>query len=155
MEEKIKIGSDGWFSLLGEISARYADGSLIQHEWLKNKFGLKKLSLKDFETVDDFLKGVETQQFAYMSLVDRLRWDLLENYKMFMRNIRGEGYSIVKSNEQTQYGYDLFLREMKKQFHDCGLIMNKVRDVDLYQQSSDNDLRAKFGMMKQMFNNIK
>lgn len=72
-KETIEIGSDGWNSLLSEIAANYADGSLIKHEWLKEKFGLKKIILGDYESVEDFIKAIDTQQFCYMSLVDRLR----------------------------------------------------------------------------------
>lgn len=154
-EELIQVGSDGWCSLLSEISAKFGDGNLIKHEWLKEKFGLKKLSLKDFETVDDFLKAIEIQQFSYMSLVDKLRWELLKEYKMYIRNIRGDGYEILRPEDQTQYGYDSFVDDIKKAIRVAGLIMNNVQSVDLAQQAKDNDLRARFGVMKQMLGSIK
>ena len=142
MEERIiEVGSDGWLGLLAEIADKFGDGSLIKHEWLKEKFGLKELALEDYETVSDFLKAIEIQQFAYMSLVDKLRWELLSEYKMYIRNIRGEGYEILRPEDQTQYGYDSFIDDVKK--------------VDLTQQAKDNDLRAKFGIMKQMLSSIK
>ena len=102
-KEIIEIGSDGWNSLLSEIAANFADGSLIKHEWLKDKFGLKKLLFDDYESVEDFIKALETQQFCYMNLVDRLRWQLLEDFKMFIKNIRGDGYIILQPKEQVQY----------------------------------------------------
>ena len=156
MEERIiEVGSDGWLGLLSEIADKYGDGSLIKHEWLKDKFGLKNLSLEDYETVSDFLKAIEIQQFAYMSLVDKLRWELLSEYKMYIRNIRGEGYEILRPEDQTQYGYDSFIDDVKKAIRVAGLIMNNVQKVDLTQQVKDNDLRAKFGIMRQMLGSIK
>lgn len=157
MNEKkiIEQGSEGWFNLLEEIAAEYGDGKLVKHEWLKEKFGLKVIRLQDFETVDDFLKGVDLQQFAYMSLIDKLRWDLLKNYKMYLKNQRGEGYIILRPEEQTQYGYDSFVEDVKKAIRIAGLIMSNVQPVDTAQQSKDNDLRAKFGVMKQMLGAIK
>lgn len=156
MEENIiEVGTDGWFSLLEEISAKFGNGNLIAHEWLKDKFGFKKPELDEYESVDDFLKAVELQQFAYMSLVDKLRWDLLKEYKMYIRNIRGEGYEILRPEDQTQYGYDSFVDDVKKAIRLAGLIMNNVQMVDPAQQAKDNDLRAKFGVMKQMLGSIK
>ena len=156
MEDRIiEVGSDGWLGLLSEIADKFGDGSLIKHEWLKDKFGLKELSLEDYETISAFLKAIEIQQFAYMSLVDKLRWELLSEYKMFIRNIRGEGYEILRPEDQTQYGYDSFIDDVKKAIRVAGLIMNNVQKVDLTQQAKDNDLRAKFGIMKQMLSSIK
>ena len=156
MEEKIiEVGSDGWTSLMGEIASTYGDGNLIKHEWLKEKFGLKGLVLNDFETVSDFLKAIEIQQFAYMSLVDKLRWDLLKDFKMYIKNQRGEGYIILRPEDQTQYGYDSFVDDIKKAIRVANLIMNNVQPVDMTQQAKDNDLRAKFGVMRQMLGSIK
>ena len=156
MEERIiEVGSDGWLGLLGEIADKFGNGSLIKHEWLKDKFGLKELAIEDYETVSDFLKAIEIQQFAYMSLVDKLRWELLSEYKMYIRNIRGEGYEILRPEDQTQYGYDSFIDDVKKAIRVAGLIMNNVQKVDFTQQAKDNDLRAKFGIMKQMLSSIK
>lgn len=156
MEENIiEVGTDGWFNLLEEISVKFGSGNLILHEWLKDKFGFKKPELSKYESVDDFLKAVELQQFAYMSLVDKLRWDLLKEYKMYIRNIRGEGYEILRPEDQTQYGYNSFVDDVKKAIRLAGLIMNNVQMVDPAQQAKDNDLRAKFGVMKQMLGSIK
>lgn len=156
MEEKlIEVGSDGWMSLMEEIYTKFGDGSLIAHEWLKYKFGLKKLSFKDYETIDDFLKAIEIQQFAYMSLVDKLRWQMLEEYKAYIKNQRGDGYIILRPEDQTQYGYNSFIDDVKKAIRVAGMIMNNVSPVNMEQQSKDNDLRAKFGMMKQMLNSIR
>ena len=156
MEEKmIEVGSDGWMSLLAEIAEMYADGSIIKHDWLKGKFGLKELLLDEYESVKEFLKGIEIQQFAYMSLVDKLRWDLLKEYKMYLKNLRGEGYQILRPSDQTQYGYDTFVSEVKKSIRIANLIMTNVQPVDMAQQAKDNDLRAKFGIMRQMLGSIK
>ena len=155
-KETIEIGSDGWNSLLSEIAANYADGSLIKHEWLKEKFGLKKIILGDYESVEDFIKAIDTQQFCYMSLVDRLRWQLLSDYKMFIKNIRGDGYTIIQPKEQVQYAYDCLTADIKKALKEATAIMGNVRKYsDFEQQAKDSDIRAKIGMMKQMFSGIK
>ena len=155
-KEIIEIGSDGWNSLLSEIAANYADGSLIKHEWLKEKFGLKKIILGDYESVEDFIKAIDTQQFCYMSLVDRLRWQLLEDFKMFIKNIRGDGYIILQPKEQVQYAFDSLISDFNKSLKEATAIMGNVRKYsDFEQQAKDSDIRAKIGMMKQMFQGIK
>ena len=153
--EQIEIGSDAWVSLLGEIAANYSDGTLIPHEWLRQKFGLKELSLEDFDTTEDFIEGLKRQQFTYMSMVDKLRWQLLEDEKMYIRNIVGDGYQILQPKEQTKYGYNEFIRMIKKAIRESDMIMNNVRSVPPEQQYKDNDLRAKCSIMKQMFNAVK
>lgn len=155
MDKEIEIGSDAWVSLLAEIAANYSDGTLIPHEWLRCKFGLKPLKLEDFDTVDDFIEGLKRQQFTYMSMVDKLRWQLLEDEKMYIKNILGDGYAVIQPKEQTKYGYDEFIRSVKKAIRESDLIMNNVRSVPSEQQYKDNDLRAKCSILKQMFNGIK
>jgi hypothetical protein len=90
-----------------------------------------------------------------MQIVDAVRWELLKQEKMYIKSVRGEGYEVIRPEEQVQYGYDEFVKDIKKAIREAGLIMNNVIAVDLAQQSKDNDLRAKFGAMKQMLGNIK
>jgi len=157
MEEKsiIQINSDGWSALLSEIASSYSDGTVIPHEWLKERFGFKELRLEDYESVSDFLQARDEQQFSYMTLVVQLHKHLLEDYKMCTRNIRGDGYQIIKSEEQAQYGFDNLLSDVRKAFREAELIVNNVMPVDMEQQAKDNDIRAKIGMMKQMFAGIR
>ena len=152
---QVEIGSDAWVSLLGEIASNYADGTLIPHEWLKHKLGIKQLRPEDFASIDDFVEGLKRQQFTYMSMIDKLRWQLLEDWKMYMKNIIGEGYTIIQPKEQVKYGYDEFVRTIKKAIRESTLIINNVRSVPYEQQYKDNDIRAKHSILKQMLQSIK
>lgn len=152
---KMGFTPEGWADFLKRLAEEYGNGKLISHDWLKEQFGLKKCNLKDFDSVEDFVKALEVQQFAYMQIVDAVRWELLKQEKMYIRNVRGDGYEIIRPEDQVQYGYDGFISDIKKAIREAGLIMNNVCQVDLTQQSKDNDLRAKFGMMKQMLNSIR
>lgn len=155
MDKEIEIGSDAWVSLLAEIASNYSDGTLIPHEWLRRKFGLKQLQLEDFDTVEEFLEGHKRQQFTYMSMTDKLRWQLLEEEKMYIKNIVGEGYVVIPPQEQTKYGYDEFLKSVRKAIRESDLIMNNVRFVPDEQRHKDNDIRAKCSILKQMLQSIK
>ena len=156
-ERLLKIGftTEGWEQFLKSLAEDYGDGKLISHEWLKEQFGLKKCILKDYESVDEFVKALEMQQFAYMQIVDAVRWELLKNEKMYIRSVRGDGYQVIRPEDQVQFGYDSFVSDVKKAIREAGLIMNNVIPVDLTQQAKDNDLRAKFGTMKYLLNTVK
>lgn len=153
--EKMEINSEGWFALLAEIANNYSDGALIPHQWLKDKLGLKRLDLNDFESPEELIKGHEVQQFAYMSFIDNIRWQLLEKENIYLRNIRGDGYVILNPKDQTKFGYDRFINEMKKLTKECDMIMNRVKNVPEEQRSKDNDMRAKFNIMRTMLSTIK
>lgn len=152
---QIEVNSDAWVSLIEEIVTNYSDGKLISHEWLKDKFGLKQLLIEDFENTEDFIKGLQIQQFSYMTLVDTLRWQLLENEKMYIKNVRGDGYTVLNPKDQTQYGYDELLKTVKQAIKEADVIMTNVRSVPNEQQYKDNDLRAKCSILKQMLSSIK
>lgn len=145
----------GWYGLITEIAAKHSDGTLISHEWLKQKFGIEETKLEEFDSVDEFLEAIKIRQFAYMSLVDKLRWQLLEKEKMYIRNIVGKGYQIINPKDQTVFGYDEMVRLIKKAVWQADAIINNVRPVPSEQQSKDNDLRAKFGLLKGLMSGIK
>lgn len=95
------------------------------------------------------------QQFSYMTLVDTLRWQLLESEKMYIKNVRGDGYTVLNPKDQTQYGYDELLKTVKQAIKEADVIMTNVRSVPNEQQYKDNDLRAKCSILKQMLSSIK
>ena len=95
--ELLKQDSEGWYA---QPAAYYAA-----------RFSLK---IDDFDSVKDFVEGIKIQQFAYMSFIDAIRWQLLENEKMYLRNVRGDGYITLNPNDQTKYGYEKFLKDVRK-----------------------------------------
>lgn len=154
-KEKLGFTPDGWEKFIGELAVRFGDGRLISHEWLKEQFGLKELNLEEFASLEEFLKARDNQQFAYMTIVDAVRWELLEQEKMYIASVRGDGYKVIHPADQTRFGYEQFMNDIKKAVKEAGAIMNSVLPVDVRRQAEDNDLRAKFGMMKQLLENIK
>lgn len=152
---QIEVNSEGWVSLLNEIQNNFSDGSLISHEYLKKKFTLENLSYEDYSSVNDFVNAIQQQQFAYMTLIDTLRWNLLEDRQMYLKNVRGDGYVILQPKEQTQYGYNEFIKTVNKAIKEADLIMSNVASVPFEQQAIDNTIRAKCSMLKQMLKSIK
>ncbi|MGN1217134.1 MAG: hypothetical protein ACI4TD_04070 [Phocaeicola sp.] len=151
----IEVNSEAWVSLLDEISKSYSDGELISHDWLKQMFGLGKIELSDYENIEEFLKALQMQQFAYMQLIETLRWQILKEHKLCIRNIPGSGYIVIKPEDQTQYAYDEFMKTIRKAIRETDLIMNNVRPFFSDQKYKDNDLKARCSMLKQMLGNLK
>lgn len=153
--KQIEINSEAWSCLVDEIATGYNQGELISHEWLKKKFTLEKLKYESYETLDDFIQAIQMQQFAYMNLIDTLRWQLLEERQLFLRNIRGDGYTIMPSTDQAKYGYDEFLKTVKDAIRRADLIMSNILPLPMEQQVADNNLRARCSMLKQMISGLK
>lgn len=142
-------------ALIEEIITNHADGSLISHEWLRKKCGVETPIISDYKDTKEFLEVFQASRFAYMQVVDAIRWRLLESENMYLRNVRGDGYEILSPKDQTQFGYDRFNDGLRKLIKETNRIMNNVRAVNNEQQAKDNDLRAKYAAMKMMLETIK
>lgn len=141
--------------VIGKIVTQFYDGSLISHDWLKRACGLEMPDISDYDTSAEFIVALQAYQFSYMTLVDELRDELLKSESMYLKNERGEGYVILKPEEQVQYGYDSFIDKMNKMIKTTTLIINNVREVSNEQRSKDNDLRAKFALMQSMLKSVR
>ena len=153
--EQENIKNQGWFDLVNEIGTKFAEGELIPHEWIKDKLGLKELRYEDFANQEDFIEALKSQQFTYMSCIESLKCELLKERQICIRNVRGDGYEIIPSQDQTRYGYDEFIKDVNKAMREAKAIMNNVANVNAEQQAKDNDLRAKFAMLIQMLKSAK
>lgn len=153
--KQIEIGTPEWCGLLSEITEMFNPGELISHEWLRCRFRFEKLDINDFDSTEDFICALQNLQFAYMNSIDALRWQLLEERSVYLKNIRGDGYTLLPSKEQVKYGYDEFVKAVKTAIKQADLIMNNVQPVPAEQQAKDNDLRARCSMLKEMLMNIR
>lgn len=136
--------------LIEDIITNHSDGSLISHEWLRKRSGIETPIISEYADTKEFLEVFQVSQFAYMSLVDSIRWELLKKENMYLKNERGDGYVILNPNDQVQFGYDRFQDKLHKLIKETNLIMTNTRAVNLDQQAKNNDLRAKYSMMKMM-----
>lgn len=159
MEEKtkniIEVGSDEWESLKTEIAEKFADGSLIEKDWLRSKFMIRPFDMKDYSSTYEMLKAQQDWIFSYLSLVDVLKRELLLEFKVCLKTVWGQGYKVVPSENQVQYGYDEFVSDVRKAVRNAKMIMNHVAPLPPENQSKDNDLRAKFSIMQQMLSSVK
>ena len=139
-----------------ELVASFDEDQLISHKWLKEKFGLPKLSFENYDkNVDAYIEAIQLQQFTYMAMVDKLREDLLKNKQYCLRNVWGNGYVIVPSNEQANYGYDQMMSDIKKALKQGSDIINNVRPLPMVEQSKYYDTLAKLAKVRDVFANLK
>lgn len=139
-----------------ELVANFDEDQLISHKWLKEKFGLPKLSFEDYgKDVNAYIEAIQLQQFTYMAMVDKLREDLLKNKQCCLRNVWGNGYVIVPSNEQASYGYDQMINDIKKALKQGQDIINNVRPLPMEEQSKYYDTLAKLAKVRDVFANLK
>ena len=151
----MRINNEMWESLCEEVAENFSSGQLISHSWLREKFGIEETDISNFETTEEYDRERDRLQFMYMGMVETLRTTMLNEYKMYMKNSRGEGYTIVNPKDQASMAYKMLIRDVDSSIKGTKMIMYNVRDVPTEQKAKDDDLRAKVGFMEQMFNNLK
>lgn len=155
MCKKSELTAEVLAPLMAEIADKFSDGTLIPHEWLKEKFGIKEPTFEECEDAQAFVNILKEQQFLYMGCIDHLRWAMLEKEQMYLRNEWGDGYSIVQPQEQVTFGYNEFVKTVKKATKEADLIINNVRKLPPEMQARDNDTRARFAMLQDILDTIK
>lgn len=89
--------------LVEEVSDKAAKvfnyGDIIPHSWILNAF---KLEIPAEGTLDAFRKI----QFEILGYTEKFKDDLLARHKMYLKNVRGEGYLVIKPADQTDTAMD-------------------------------------------------
>jgi hypothetical protein len=152
-----KIGEKEWSDLLDKLVELYPQGDLIPHYKLEKLFLLSQPNYHEFDSQDDFLQAVRLLQFEYMTLIDKLRWDILEKHKLYLRNIRGDGYTFLPTSEQTEYAKKQTMDGIKKEMKRGLLILQNIKRNKLTadQRRKNSDELAKLGQLKQIMDSLK
>lgn len=147
-----KIGEEQWKKLMADIADKYQPGELIPHHYLRKVFVITTPSFDEFESQDEFIEAVQLQQFEYMSLVEKLRDDILDEFKMYMKNVRGDGYTFLIPEEQTEYAKARTMQGIRKEMKRGFAIMQNVRfnslTTDKKRQNADE--LAKLGQLQHL-----
>ena len=117
--------------------------------------GLREPSINDYSLTREYIEAYQQYQFAYMSIVEKLRTILLKEYKMYLKNNRGNGYMILRPDEQVRFGYDRLQDKISSALKEANEIMTYVQPVSMEQQAKDNDLRSKAALLKQILKGVK
>ena len=152
-----KIGEEQWKRLMADIVQKFEPGELISHEYLKRCFLIEEPDFEDFETQTEFIEAVQLLQFEYMSLIEKLREDILEEYKFYMKNVRGDGYSFLLPSEQTEYAKERTMAGIRKEMKRGIMIMMNVSfsslSADKRRQNADE--MAKLGQLQHLLKAFK
>jgi len=89
-----KIGAGLVEEVVDQAAKVFSYGDMIPHSWILNAF---KLEMPTEGTLDAFRKI----QFEILGYTERFKDDLLARHKMYLKNVRGEGYLVIKPAEQT------------------------------------------------------
>lgn len=151
-EKPIELNSEAFDIVVKSVVSEFAPGELITHDYLKDKFCIKEPDMSEFDNVTSLFQAGSILQFTYMSLVDKLRNDILQDHNYYLCNIRGDGYILLHPKDQAEYAYKTAVKSIKDAMRNALEIIKHIRhnDVPPEQRSKDNDLLAKLSMFKQI-----
>lgn len=140
-----------WLSIL-EMILENNCGDLITHSFLKDLFGLKIPIFENFDSQVEFMEHLKDYEFAYLSMIDKLRTDLLKNYNVYLRNIRGDGYILLPAQEQTDFALKYINSGIKKAISEGLNILQHTKLDGLTQEErqKNSDSIARASLLKQM-----
>lgn len=134
-----------WKHALRELVGRgLADGSIIEKAELAELFGL---------TQPVTAADQERYQLDFMRSFTRLRDELLEEHRLALRTMHGEGsYQVVPPNEQTDLAMDEGMRELKRSMRKMARTLAFVRHERLTDEErrKNADAQAKAAMLAGM-----
>lgn len=147
-----KIGEEQWAALMAEMVEKFEPGDVIPHVILKRKFLIQNPNFNEFETQDEFIEAIQLLQFEYMSLVEKLRDDILNEYKLYLKNVRGDGYVFLPTIEQTDYAKQRTMDGIRKEIKRGMTIMMNLRfnSLNPEQKRQNADELAKLGQLQHM-----
>lgn len=145
------MSEDMWIAAIEHILSRYKDGELISHEQLQIILHYKKPEFTG--DIAEYEQALQDAQFVWLSLVDRLKNELLDTYNVSLKNIRGEGYQIIPPKEQTQYATETGIRTIKKELSWMERTITNIRSEALNdtERRENTDAKARLSQLRQMF----
>jgi hypothetical protein len=107
---------------------------------------------ENFENQFEFMEHLKDYEFAYMGLVDKLRTDLLSEYKVYLKNIRGDGYTLLPAKEQTDYAMKSINNGIKKVISEGLKILQNIQleTLSMEERQKNTDSIAKASLLKQI-----
>lgn len=152
-----KIGEKEWQDLMLILVERYKPGELITHDYLKKLFMLENPVFADYNSQDEFVEALNLVQFEYMTVIDKLRWDMLKYHKCYLRNVRGDGYVFIPSKEQTDFAKKQTMEAVKKEMKRGIMILKNVNTngLDMDDRRRNSDELAKLSQLDHMIKIMK
>ena len=130
------------------LSEHVADGEILTHAWLEQRFGMKPLGNDDVLTPSEY----QDRQFTWLRNLDAFRDELLESHRIFLASVPGRGYRVVPAQEQTAVAQEKFEREARKAYRRAANTLRHVRVDQLSEpeRKENSDAIAKLAMLRGM-----
>lgn len=111
-----------WRQAAKDIAESFRYGDIISLEWLGEAFHLKQpRSIGQFKEY----------QFAFLSSMDALRHELLEQHQLALRNVRGAGYELVDPNNQVDYAWQAAFSRVNRELGKLAQHVTHIRHAEL------------------------
>ena len=146
-----------WQAKLTAITQNYREGDIISHQKLNEIFGIEEPEFSDFENAIQYKEALQSYQLVRMTLIERLKHDLLVGRQCYLDNVFGEGYRIVPAKDQAATAYKKATRNIHSEFEDGRLAMDNIRQTALNAEEKrrTNDIVSKFALLQTLFENNK
>lgn len=146
MQELEYVGyKELWKAAVVELRDMGLDyGDSLTHDQLYQIIGVPNPA-----TLRDFVQ-IRQAQMAYLHNMDRIKRVLLEEDHMDMQNVRGEGYTIVKPEDQTAVAIDDMTASIRRVLGQTERRINYI-DMSLLtdeQRKENTDARAKLSFFR-------
>lgn len=125
-----------WRQAAKDIADKFSYGDLVTMEWLQKSFHLVEPT-----TIEQF----KSYQLEFLSSMDALRQELLEEHRLVLRNVRGSGYEVVEPNEQVQYAWHSAFGKVKQELGKLAGALRHIRHEELSDEKrkEHSDAQAK------------
>lgn len=104
-EEFIEEATKPHIKVVEILVQSFTYGDVIPNEWLSDVFNLKLPTYGSKKQFDKYA-------FEFMGMLDGVKKFLLEEHKMYLRNVRGKGYLIVLPKQQSDVAVDILKRSI-------------------------------------------
>lgn len=122
----------------------FAPGSIVPHEWFYRTFGITPPKL--CRSVSE----AQSAQLAFLSNIEGLKRELLEEHQIALRSARGVGYEVVPPQEQTEWAEEECKEDLRKALRTSRLrLLNVQLDMLTDEQKKLNtDALARLSFFK-------
>ncbi|EOW5843714.1 hypothetical protein P9775_005021 [Pseudomonas aeruginosa] len=111
-----------WRQAAKDLAAEFEYGDLITLEWLRNAF-----QLEEPRTIEEF----KSHQLDFLSCMDALRQELLVEYQLSLKNIRGAGYELVNPNDQVVVAWHSAFGKVRRELGKLAGAIRYIRHDEL------------------------
>ncbi|WP_296271759.1 hypothetical protein [Pseudomonas sp. UBA6323] len=111
-----------WRQAAKDIAEGFKYGDIITLDWLASSF-----HLIEPESIAQF----KEYQFAFLSNMDAMRQELLEQHQLALRNVRGAGYELVDPNNQVDYAWQTAFARVNRELRKLASHVTHIRHAEL------------------------